>query len=67
MRGWLTRERSKRGAIAVVLVVVLVFAILDATDVLSTLPWWLWFVLVCVADFSAFAYDVLRSDGSIGH
>jgi hypothetical protein len=42
---------------------VLLFAILDATDVLSTLHWALWFVLVCVADFIAFAYTVLRSDG----
>jgi hypothetical protein len=64
LRGWLTRKRNKRGAIVVVLLVVLLFAILDATDVLSTLHWGWWFILVCLADFSAFAYTVLRSDRS---
>jgi hypothetical protein len=62
LRGWLTRERNKRGAIVVG--VALVFAILDATDVFRTLPWWLWFLLVCVGDFIGFAYAVLRRDGS---
>ena len=67
LRGWLTRKRNKRGAIVVVLLVVLLFAILDATDVLSTFHWALWFILVCVADFVGFAYAVLRSDGSTRH
>jgi hypothetical protein len=58
LRGWLTRER-KRGVIVVGVVGALVFAILDATDVLHTLPWWLWFLAVCVADFIGFAYSVL--------
>jgi hypothetical protein len=48
-------------------VVVVVFAILDAADVLSTLHWGWWFVLVCVADFIGFAFTVLRSDGSTRH
>ena len=60
LRGWLTRER-KRGLIVVGGAGALVFAILDATDVLHTLPWWLWFLVVCVADFIGFAYSVLAA------
>ena len=67
LRGWLTRKRNKRGAIVVGVVAATVFAILDATDVLSTFHWAFWFILVCVADFIGFAYTVLRSDGSTDH
>jgi hypothetical protein len=67
LRGWLTRKRNKRGAIVVGVVAATVFAILDATEVLSTFHWAFWFILVCVADFIGFAYTVLRSDGSTDH
>ena len=61
LRGWLTWERHKRGLIVVGVGVALVLAILDATDVFQTLPWWLWFIVVCVADFIGFAYSVLAA------
>ena len=64
LRGWLTQKRNKRGAIVVGVVAATVFAILDATEVLSTLHWAFWFILVCVADFIGFAYAVVRGDGS---
>ena len=60
LRGWLTRER-KRGLIVVGVLVALVLAILDAADIFQTLPWWLWFLVVCVADFIGFAYSVLAA------
>ena len=60
LRGWLTRER-KRGLTVVGVVGALLFAILDATEVVHTLPWWLWFLVVCVADFIGFAYSVLAA------
>ena len=60
LRGWLTRER-KRGLIVVGVLVALVLAILDAADIFQTLPWWLWFLVICVADFIGFAYSVLAA------
>jgi hypothetical protein len=60
LRGWLTWER-KRGLIVVGVLVALVLAILDAADIFQTLPWWLWFLVVCVADFLGFAYSVLAA------